>query len=63
MKYKLYIIVNSKISPIFQAITHFGEVGVSSGAGDANCFELLLTHFSRLMEAYQINENEMLLPD
>ena len=52
----LYI-KTTHISPIYQYIQHFEALPAPSGAGDANYFELLvsefLTHFIKLMEAYQ----------
>jgi len=49
--------LDSKISPLYQSIRYFDTAGMSSGAGDANYFELILvnflSHFSKLMEVYQ----------
>lgn len=48
--------LNTKISPIYQSIRAYETKEVSLGAEDDSYFELflpLLTHFTRLMEAYQ----------
>ncbi len=55
------MLVNN-ISPIYQSIQAFRDMGVRSGAGDASylapVYDQILIYFSKLIKAYQAAEEE-----